>query len=132
MSRSLRLVGLLALLLLATPAAHADICEDVNDLANAWNAVANALEQDASEDVGDLDVERLENDVNALLDPTQTLGEALIDMGNDTEAEIGNDLLEIVEDMLDVAGDDLASYLVDVIDDLVDTLDGAVDYCDAG
>jgi hypothetical protein len=112
------------------PVVAADICNDINDLSNGWNAIANALEQNADEDVGDLDVAALERDVNALLGPTERLGEALVDLGNRDEEDLGNDLLDVVDDLVDVDGNDLAAYLVDVIDDLVTTLDDVVDYCD--
>ncbi len=126
-----RLVVLAAFCLFLPAAAEAQICDDINTISNGWNAVANALEETAGEDIGDLDVERLENDVNTLLDPTQFLGEALADEGNEDEQVMGEDLLYVIEDLYDVGGEDLAAHLVDVIDDLVGTLDDIVDYCDA-
>ena len=129
--RVLRIVGL-ALLLCWMPAsaAMADICNDVNDLANSWNHIANLLEEDAGEDVGDLDVERLERDINNLLGPTEAFGQALIDEGNADEEDLGNDLLDTTDDLRDVDGYDETAYLVDRIDDIVNTLDEVVDYCD--
>ena len=126
--------GILAIgvsFLLAPAMVSADICSDINDLSNGWNAIANALEQTADEGVGDLDVAALERDVNTLLDPTETLGSALVELGDRNEEDLGNDLLDMVDDLVDVEGDDLAAYLVDVIDDMVDSLDNVVDYCDA-
>lgn len=110
--------------------AHADVCNNINDLANDWTEVANLLEETAGEDVGDLDVPRLERDVNALLEPTEVLGNALVDLGNPDEEEMGNALLGYVDDLYDVDGDDMAAYLVDRIDDIVDVMDEIVDYCD--
>ena len=110
--------------------ASADLCDTINDLANDWNEVANLLEQDAGEDVGDLDVRRLERDVDTLLKPTEDLGDALIDLGNADEEELGEDLLDMTDELYDVDGDDMAAYLVDRIDDIVDTIDEVVDYCD--
>lgn len=123
------LVLTVTLLLLAAPAL-ADFCNDINDVSNAWAAIADALEEDAGEDVGDLDVDRLVRDVDELLPATEILGEALIDLGNAEEEELGDFLLDTTDDLRDVEDDDLAAYLVDRIDDIVDALDDIVDYCD--
>lgn len=120
----------LTLILLAPAVAGADICDDIDTVADGWAAVADTLEETAGEDVGDLDVPRLEHDVNALLDPTHTLGAALVEQGNEDEQELGHAILDMVAELHDVTGDDLAAYLVDRIDDIVDTLDEVVAYCD--
>lgn len=122
---------LLLVLLVLAPAAHADICDDINTIADGWNAIANALEETADEGIEDLDLDRLRNDVNDLLPGTETLGQYLVDEGNAREQDLGNDLLDVIEDLYDVETDDYAAYLVDRIDDVVDTLDATVDYCDA-
>ncbi len=134
----LYLLSLLLILFLWTPAPTyattcdqpQNICDDIDDIANAWNDVANALEETAGEDVGDLDVPRLEKDVNALLEPSVILGEALIELGNEDEVAMGELLLDVLENLVDVDGDDLAAYMVDRIDDVVDVMDFIVDYCD--
>ena len=130
--RSLIFCLLVALLGLA-PSAHAQghICDDVADLADDWADVADALEETAGTDVGDLDLDRLERDVNALLPDTESLGEYLVDEGSRKEQRIGNEILDMVDGVHDVDGDDLAAYMVDRIDDLVDSLDYTVDFCDA-
>lgn len=122
----------LALLLwtLAPATAAADFCDDIDTIADGWAAVADALEETAGEDVANLDLPRLERDVNTLLDPTHKLGAALVEVGNPDEEELGNALLDMVDELHDVTGDDMAAYLVDRIDDLVDTLDEVVAYCD--
>lgn len=122
----------LVLTFLAPVAASADICDDIDTVSNGWAAVADALEETAGEDLGDLDVPRLEKDVNTLLDPTQTLGAALVELGNEDEEALGGELLAVVEELHDVTGEDLAAYLVDRIDDIVATLDDVVAYCDEG
>lgn len=124
-----RLTLLLALLVLA-PAAHADICDDINDIANGWNAIANALEDSADEGLEDLDLERLNRDIQALLPGTESFGEYLVEEGNAVEQDLGNDLLDSIEDLYDVETDDYASYMVDRIDDIVDSLDQTTDFCD--
>ena len=110
--------------------AGANICDDIDDVSTGWDAVANALEETAGEDVGDLDVDRLEQDVNTLLEPTQVLADALADSADPDEVELGEDLLDMIDGIYDTDGEDLADYLVDRIDDLVDTLDDVVDFCD--
>ncbi|HEX9732833.1 MAG TPA: hypothetical protein VGG06_12710 [Thermoanaerobaculia bacterium] len=125
---ALPLVLVLVILLPAT--AGAELCDDIDAVADGWAAVADALEETAGEDVGDLDLPRLERDVNILLDPTEKLGNALVEFGNADEEALGNDLLDMVDEIHDIDGDDLAAYLVDRIDDLVDTLDDVVAYCD--
>ena len=131
------LILLLALFLWTPAPTHAapcdqpqNICDDIDDVADAWNDVANALEETASEEVGDLDVERLEKDVNALLEPSELLGNALVELGNDDEVEMGELLLDTLDELYDVDADDYAAYLVDRIDDIVDVMDFIVDYCD--
>ena len=132
------LLALLLLLCLWTPTPTyaavcdqpQDICDDIDEIANAWNDVANALEETAGEDVGDLDVPRLEKDVNELLEPSVLLGEALVELGNDDEVEMGEVLLDVLDELYDVDADDYAAYLVDRIDDIVDVMDFIVDYCD--
>ena len=120
---------LLALLILA-PAAHADVCDDVNDIANGWNEIANALEEDAGEGLEDLDLDRLRRDVDDLLPGTESFGEFLVAEGDARERQLGNNLLDSIEDLYDVDTDDYASYLVDRIDDIVDDLDDTADFCD--
>ena len=107
-----------------------DICDDIDDIANDWNDVANALEETADEEVGDLDVPRLEKDVNALLEPSSLLADALIELGNEDEVAMGELLNEVLDELYEVDGDDFAAYLVDRIDDIVDVMDFIVDYCD--
>ena len=117
-------------ILVFAPAVGADVCDSINSVANGWTEVANALDNSDEGELADLDVPRLERDVNALLDPTETLGELLVEEGNADEEELGNEILDYVDELRDVEGDDVVSYLVEVIDDIVDTLDDVVDYCD--
>ncbi|MEM7357376.1 MAG: hypothetical protein AAF657_41565, partial [Acidobacteriota bacterium] len=96
-----------------------------------WNAIANALEDSADEDLESLDLEALRDDVDALLPGTESLGEFLVDEGSAREQDLGNDLLDTLDELYDVDTDDYASYMVDRIDDIVDSLDQTVDFCDA-
>lgn len=121
------LVGIMALC--AAPA-MADICNDINDVSNGWAAVANALDNSGEVELEDLDIEALEDDVNALLGPTENLGNFLVEEGNEHEEDLGNEILDYVDDLYDTEGDDFVSYLVEIIDDIIGTMDDVVDYCD--
>ncbi len=129
--RRTMLIWVLSILCLA-PTIQADpqICDIIDDLADGWAGVADALELDADEEVGDLDVRALRSDVNALLPATEDLGELLLDFGDPYEEEMGDDLLYVVEEVYDVREGDFAAYLVDRIDDVVDSMDHIVGYCD--
>lgn len=129
--RRIMLVTVVSILCLA-PAVQADprVCDTINDLADGWAVIADALELDADEEVEDLDVARLEKDVNELLPATEDLGDILLDLGNRDEEEMGDELLDVVEDLYDVQEEDYAAYVVDRIDDIVDSMDEIVDYCD--
>ena len=125
------LLLVLALAFCHVPAAAADVCDVINDLANDWNSLANDLEFYAGHDVDDLAIRRLEREVNDLYLPTEALGEDLVDLGNRREEKLGHRLLGEIDDLDDVRGRDLVAYLVDRMDDIVDALDRVVDYCDA-
>ena len=127
----LLLLGTASSSIAADPCENAlDICDDISTVADGWSVIANALEETGGEDVGDLDVDRLVEDVSMVLEPTQLLGEALVALGNEKEENLGGDLLQAIEGLYDVDGDDIAAYLVDRMDDIVDALDNIVAYCD--
>ena len=65
------------------------ICDDINEVSDGWNAIANALEENAEDDLEDLDVESLVDDVKVLLEATELLGEALVEIGNEDEETLG-------------------------------------------
>ncbi len=113
----------------STPA-KADICDDINDLANAWNEIANFLNEHEDEGFSEADANEIDKLVNLALEPTQNLGEALTKLGDEEEVQLGHELLQYVHELHNRRHGDLVSYLVDVIDDITDTLDGVVDYCD--
>ena len=102
----------------------AQIYNDMNTVSNGWNDIADALEETAGDDIGGLDIARLEKNVNTLLGPTEELGVALVEYGKVDEQAIGEGLPDVTGEFYDIDGDDLAAYLVDVID-------VGVDYCDA-
>ncbi|MEM7582979.1 MAG: hypothetical protein AAF560_06340 [Acidobacteriota bacterium] len=125
-------ITLLAILcLLPVGAAQADVCDNIDDLATGWASIADALEQDADAEIADLDLDKLERDVDTLMPWTEGLGEDLADFGNRREEKMGEDLLDFIDALYDVDGDDYTAFLVDRIDDVVDMIDHIVDYCDS-
>jgi len=118
-------------LCLAAPMVQADVCNDLNAIANGWNDIANALERDAGEGIENLDVDRIRSDVDDLLPLTESFGEYLAAEGSGSERILGANLLNSIDWLYDVDTDDFAAYLVDRIDDIVDDLDETVDYCDS-
>ena len=131
MSRVLRVCVLcLAVSFFVVPA-KADICDDINDLSNVWNEIANVLHEAEGEGVSGEDAQRLDELLDAVLDPTQTLGAALTELGNEDEEELGHQLLQYVHELRARQSGDMVAYLVDVIDDITDALDAVTDYCDA-
>ncbi len=110
--------------------AKADICDDINDLANAWTEIANFLNEHEEEGFSESDAREIDKLVNLVLQPTQDLGEALTKLGDEEEVQLGHELLQYVHELRGRQHGDMVAYLVDVMDDLTDTLDAVVDYCD--
>ncbi len=110
--------------------AKADICDDINDLSNVWNDIANFLHEHEEDGFSEEEANQLDELVDTALDPTQTLGKALTELGNEDEAELGHQLLQYVHELRARRHGDMVSYLVDVMDDITDSLDAVTDYCD--
>ncbi len=125
-----RLLLIPALFVFFSTPAKADICDDINDLANAWNEIANFLNEHEEEGFSEADANQIDKLVNAALQPTQDLGVALTKLGDEEETQLGHELLQYVHELHNRQHGDMVAYLVDVIDDITDTLDAVVDYCD--
>ena len=110
--------------------AGAGVCDDVDAVSERWLDVADALEEESGDKTAELDLARLERDVNVLLDPTERLGDGLVELGTPGEEALGNKLREMMAELREVETGDRALYLVDQIDDLVAALDDIVTYCD--
>ncbi len=113
----------------STPA-KADICDDIDDLANAWAEIANFLNEHEDDGFTEAEANEIDKLVNVALQPTQDLGEALTKLGDDAEVQLGHELLQYVHELHNRQHGDLVAYLVDVMDDITGTLDAVVDYCD--
>lgn len=105
-----------------------DICEDINDLSNGWNEIANMLAE--GEEVEDFDAEAFDSAVQTMLEATVLLGAALVEAGNEDEQVLGSNLLDVIAEADEIGEEELEAYIVDILDDLVDALDAIVDYCD--
>jgi hypothetical protein len=105
-----------------------DICEDINDLSNCWNEIANRLAE--GEEVEDFDAEAFDAAVQTMLEATVLLGAALVEAGNEDEQVLGSNLLDVIVEADEIGAEELEAYIVDILDDLVDALDAIVDYCD--
>lgn len=127
----MRTILLSAVLVLASPlAVTAEICDDVNELSNTWNELANFMHEHEGDGFTDEEANHVDDAIEALQEPTRVLGTALSELGDEDDAEIGDTLLDYSDELDERKRGDLVAYLVDVIDDVVDTLDEAVDYCD--
>ncbi|CAM2010878.1 hypothetical protein [Acanthopleuribacter pedis] len=105
-----------------------DICEDINDLSNDWNEVANFLgELEENDDFSDRDLRRFEQYVTDLAEDTYILADALIDLGNQRETNLGTTMRKR---MAALAEADSLEAAVARMDNLVDSIDRVTDYCD--
>ena len=122
-----RLCMLILISMLAI-AAHADICEDINSLANDWNDVANFVDDIRDNDYfTDRELDILERYVTELAEDTYFLADALIDLGNNRETKLGVAMRKTMSQLADARDQD---EMVRLLDKLVDIIDRTTDYCD--
>ena len=106
----------------------ADICDDINGLADGWNDVSNFVNEcEEDEEFTDDELETLEKYVTDLAEGTYGLADALIDVGNQKETRLGTNMRKTMSKL--AKADDL-DKTVELLDKLVDILDKTVDYCD--
>ena len=128
----MRIRGLLAFLVLtALPAGAAEICNDINTIADGWHEVANYIDENQDEGISDEEGAALVELSEALGEGTGALAGALLQEGNAEEKAMGKKLERHITKLSRVDGDDEVNYLVEIIDDLVTTLDEVVAYCDS-
>ena len=105
-----------------------DICEDINDLSNDWNEVANFLDElEESDEFSDRDLRRFEQYVTDLAEDTYILADALIDLGNQRETNLGTQMRKRMAALADAGSLEAA---IERMDNLVDSIDRVTDYCD--
>jgi len=106
----------------------ADICDDINELANDWNEVANFVDECSVNDTfTDRELKTLENYIADLTKDTYGLADALIDLGDKRETRLGTNMRKTMAKLAESEDQDTT---VIMLDKLVDILDKTVDYCD--
>jgi hypothetical protein len=124
-----RLSALFAFIMAMPTLAFADICNDINDIANGWNEVANLVEEYGTDEPLTRNEEHeLMSLLAALRDGTEALVYLLHNEGDSLEVRMGDDLADGMDGVYDAVFDE---ELVDSMDDVVDALDDVVDYCDS-
>jgi len=124
-----KLCVLTVVLVLAPMTAVADICEDVNDISNGWNELANAIDEMDLAALTEADAETIDAGIEEAYDSTETFANLLEDDGNAKEARLGRNLNAALDDLYDTQ-DSGIDEIVDAMDSVVDVLDEIVDFCD--
>lgn len=112
------LLAVVALALILPAAAGAEVCDDLADLADAWDELATLVDE-----AGGLGEEG-EAALIDMLDGTGEVAGALQEAGVELGGELG---LRVAA----VADSDTVDGLLDAMDGVIDTLDALVDDCDA-
>ena len=118
-------IGIFAFFLFgfATPA-FADECDDINELANAWNEVSN-LVAEYGDDLDDEELKALDEAVETLAEATGLLSGFLAESGNAEAVALSKELDTKFELLMNAD----ASNVVKRLDTFVDTLDKVTDLC---
>jgi len=117
----------LVLVLFAPLAALADICDDVNDIANGWNDMANGIHEMDLENLTQRDAEEIDAAIEEAFGATEEFADLLEEHGNAREVKLGRGLNRALKTLWDADGIDA---IVDAMDGVVDALDTIVDFCD--
>lgn len=107
--------------------ASADVCDDVNDIANSWNDMANAVNELDLDYISVREAEEIDAAIEAAWDYTVAFADMLEDYGDVTEERLGMRLNRALDYLYDAEG---INETVDAMDSVVDVLDSVVDYCD--
>ena len=118
----------LMLFLGSTMAMGNEVCEAINDLANDWNEVANFIDEAGDDDdFTAVEIRAFERYIEELAEDTYWLADALIDLGDRHETNLGTTLRKTMARLADGGS---TNRMVNDLDSLVDTLDRVTDYCD--
>ena len=120
-------------LLLTLPfcASAAEICEDVNDVSNAWNELANLINTTQGEGFSDDEVAKIEGVVAGMTEGSAVLAGLLQGAGNDHQAALGNQLEAVLTELENLDGEEEVNYIVGAVDSVTATLDTVTDDCDS-
>jgi hypothetical protein len=116
-----------ALVLVAPMAAVADVCDDVDGMADGWNEMANAINELEEGGFTQEDAEEIDGAIQEAYDVTVAFADLLEENGNAREVRLGRNLNRALEYLYQAEGID---ETVDAMDGVVDALDAIVDYCD--
>lgn len=109
----------------------AEICEDVNDVANGWNEVANVIAEHQDDEWTDADIDGLIDLVGTLHDSSSALASALGESDNPSHPALGARLQSELDDVAALTTADDAGLIVDEVDDVTAEMDIVTDDCDA-
>lgn len=124
----IRSTAVLTLVLALPGLAFADICDDINEVANGWNDVANLINEFGVEAPLTRSEEReLSTLMSSLRDGSEALVYLLHNEGDSREQRLGDQLADALDDVYDSGYE---GELIDSMDEVVDTMDDVVDYCD--
>ena len=122
------------MLLVAAPAAKADGCDDIANLADRWHKLANYIDEHS--DDGKLrkrEIAKVSKDTKALTPFTKAFGDALAKEGKGKDTArlraLGKQISAAVEELIGLGEDDDWDEDVKIIDRLVEVLDKVVDGC---
>ena len=129
----MRKILLSCALLLALPlsASAEEICESVNDVSNAWNSLANLINEAKDDGFSDTEVDEIEGVVSELTSGSAELAGLLQGAGNDHQIALGNQLEAVLTEVENLDDEDEVNYIVGALDGVTATLDAATDDCDA-
>jgi hypothetical protein len=109
----------------------AEICEDVNDISNGWNELANLIDQTQGDGFSEEEVGEIDSAVGDMTEGTATLAGLLQGAGNADQQALGNELEGVLTEFAGLTGEAEVDYAVSVIDQVTSTLDAVTDDCDA-
>lgn len=129
MRKTLLCCALLLLLPVCAPAA--EICEDVNDVSNAWNELANLVNTTQGEGFTDEEVDAVEAVVAGLTEGSAVLAGLLQGAGNDHQVALGTQLEAVLIQIENLDDEEEVNYIVGAVDSVTATLDAVTDDCDS-
>ena len=120
---------LLILSLLAPTVVLADVCEDINYIANGWNEMANALHNTDLSQITEAEAAEVDAAITEAYGATEEFAILLETEGSADEIDLGSDLRYALVTLWNTQ-DGTLEDTVWAMDEVVDALDNITDYCD--
>lgn len=114
--------------LFAGSLAAASVCDDINDIADGWNEMAEGIYQLDIDALTMAEAEAIDQSVNDAANTTYQFANDLIASGDSQSMEYGQHLSNDLDAVMQAPGLDELGHAIDLT---VDTLDELVDICDA-